>query len=183
MSPRFFLYSLARAFVGQAFERHYAWQADNTVKACIARFINPHFLTMTLTFNARAFFLLLLITAVEVMIAIWGRPFPLLRGFFGDVIAVGWAYLVFATVIRAPVLQLALAGLFTGYAVEFGQYLAALYGWKIQQPVLRIVLGSVADWWDVLAYTLGFFLVLAIELARRDGPLPTRLRALTRLGD
>lgn len=136
---------------------------------------------MTLTFNPRAFFLLLLITAVEVMIAIWGRPYPWLRGFFGDVIAVGWAYLVYATVIRAPVLWLALAGLFTGYAVEFGQYLAALYGWKIQQPIMRIVLGSVADWWDMLAYTVGFFLVLAIELMRRNGPLRLRLHALTHL--
>lgn len=181
MSPRFFLYSPARAFVGRAVSRHYAGQADKAVKACIPRFINSPFLIMTFKFNKRAFFLLLVITAIEVSIAVWGKPYPWLRGFFGDVIAVVWAYLVFATVIRAPVLWLALAGLFTGYAVEFGQYLAALYGWKIQQPILRIVLGSVADWWDVLAYTLGFCLVLIAEAMRRDGPLPERLRALTRL--
>jgi len=32
---------------------------------------------------------------------------------------------------------------------------------------LRIVLGSVPDWWDMLAYTLGFGLVLALAAWRR----------------
>ncbi|MNV70555.1 hypothetical protein D3C71_1635270 [compost metagenome] len=77
-------------------------------------------------------------------------------------VAVGWAYLVYRSFIRAGVLPLALAALFTGYAVELGQYLARHFGWRIEQPVLRVVLGSVPDWWDVLAYTVGFFLVLAL---------------------
>ena len=62
-----------------------------------------------------------------------------------------------------------MAALLTGYAVEFGQYLARLYGWQIKQPLLRILLGSVPDWWDVLAYTVGFFLVLALAGWRRRG--------------
>ena len=99
----------------------------------------------------------LLLTAVEALIATVGKPYPWLRGFVGDVLAVGWVYLVFRSFIRAGVLPLAVAALLTGYAVEFGQYLARLYGWQIKQPLLRILLGSVPDWWDVLAYTVGFF--------------------------
>ena len=34
--------------------------------------------------------------------------------------------------------------------------------------MLRILLGSVPDWWDVLAYTLGFFLVLLLAALRRQ---------------
>ena len=86
----------------------------------------------------------------------------------GDVVAVGWAYLVYRSFIRAGVLPLAIAALLTGYAVEFGQYLARLFGWRLEQPVLRILLGSVPDWWDVLAYTLGFFLVLLLAGVRRQ---------------
>ncbi|EGP46244.1 DUF2809 domain-containing protein [Achromobacter insuavis] len=123
---------------------------------------------MRLTFNRPAFAALLAVTVVEVLIATLGKPYPLLRGFVGDVVAVGWAYLVYRSFIRAGVLPLAIAALLTGYAVEFGQYLARLFGWRLEQPVLRILLGSVPDWWDVLAYTLGFFLVLLLAGVRRQ---------------
>lgn len=123
---------------------------------------------MRLTFNRPAFAALLAVTVVEVLIATMGKPYPLLRGFVGDVVAVGWAYLVYRSFIRAGVLPLAIAALLTGYAVEFGQYLARLFGWRLEQPVLRILLGSVPDWWDVLAYTLGFFLVLLLAALRRQ---------------
>ncbi|HCQ45529.1 DUF2809 domain-containing protein [Achromobacter sp. LC458] len=122
---------------------------------------------MTLTFNGRAFAALLAVTALLALIALYGAPYPFLRGFLGDVIAVGWAYLVYRTFIRAQVLPLAIAALVTGYAVEFGQYLARLYGWQLQQPVLRVVLGSVPDWWDVLAYTVGFVVVLLLAGANQ----------------
>lgn len=127
---------------------------------------------MRLTFNRSAFAVLLAVTVLEALIATLGKPYPLLRGFVGDVVAVGWAYLVYRTFIRADVLPLAVAALLTGYAVEFGQYLARHFGWRIEQPVLRIVLGSVPDWWDMLAYTLGFFLVLLLAglKARWWGP-------------
>lgn len=123
---------------------------------------------MRLTFNRPAFAALLAVTVVEVLIATLGKPYPLLRGFVGDVVAVGWAYLVYRSFIRAGVLPLAIAALLTGYAVEFGQYLARLFGWRLEQPVLRILLGSVPDWWDVLAYTLGLFLVLLLAALRRQ---------------
>lgn len=122
---------------------------------------------MKLTFNRSAFAALLAVTAVEALIATLGKPYPLLRGFVGDVVAVGWAYLVYRSFIRAGVLPLALAALLTGYAVELGQYLARHYGWRLEQPVLRVILGSVPDWWDMLAYTLGFLLVLLLAGARR----------------
>ena len=125
---------------------------------------------MRLTFNRRAFAALLAVTAVEVLIATLGKPYPLLRGFVGAVVAVGWAYLVYRSFIRASVLPLALAALLTGYAVELGQYLARHFGWRLEQPVLRVVLGSVPDWWDMLAYTLGFFLVLLLTARRRPRP-------------
>ncbi|CAB3720488.1 MULTISPECIES: ribosomal maturation YjgA family protein [Achromobacter] len=121
---------------------------------------------MTLTFNGRAFAALLAVTALLALIALYGAPYPFLRGFLGDVIAVGWAYLVYRTFIRARVMTLAVAALLTGYAVEFGQYLARVYGWQLEQPVLRVVLGSVPDWWDVLAYTVGFVVVLMLTLGK-----------------
>lgn len=124
---------------------------------------------MILTFNKRPFAALLAVTALEALIATLGAPYPFLRGVVGDVVAVGWAYLVYRSFIRAEVLTLALAALFTGYAVELGQYLARQFGWRLEQPLLRVILGSVPDWWDMLAYTVGFALVLALAAWNRRG--------------
>ncbi|MNV89266.1 hypothetical protein D3C71_1835480 [compost metagenome] len=91
-------------------------------------------------------------------------------------VAVGWVYLVYRTFIRARVGALAVAALLTGYAVEFGQYLARQNGWQIEQPVLRVVFGSVPDWWDVLAYTVGFAVVLVLALANEHRQRNAALR-------
>jgi len=61
------------------------------------------------------------------------------------------------------VLPLALAALALGLAVELGQFLALAWHLHIPNRALRIVLGSTADWWDVVAYLIGFAAVLAIE--------------------
>jgi hypothetical protein len=70
------------------------------------------------------------------------------------------------TVIRANTYGLALAALAVGCLVELGQYVATANGWHVQNRVLKIVLGSVPDWMDVLAYAVGFLLVLAFEFLR-----------------
>lgn len=139
----------------------------NALMSALAVPISAFSVTMTLSFDPRAFAALLAVTALEALIATLGAPYPLLRGFVGDVVAVGWAYLAYRSVIRADVLPLAVAALLTGYAVELGQYLARHFGWRLEQPLLRIVLGRVPDWWDMLAYTLGFGLVLALAAWNR----------------
>jgi hypothetical protein len=98
-----------------------------------------------------------------VLLATVGARWGWLRSFFGDVLAVVWVYFVFKTAIGARVLPLALAALAVGCAVELGQYLASAWHLRIPNRALRIVLGSTADWWDVLAYTIGFASVLALE--------------------
>lgn len=141
---------------------------------------------MILKFDGRAFAALLAVTAVLALIATLGAPYPFLRGFVGDAVAVGWAYLLYRSFVRAGVMPLALAALFTGYAVELGQYLARHFGWRIEQPVLRVVFGSVPDWWDVLAYTVGFAVVLVLAggnarrqrtTARHNARMQVSLRA------
>lgn len=100
---------------------------------------------------------------VLVLLATVGARWGWVRSFFGDVLAVAWVYFVFKTVIGARVLPLALAALGVGLAVELGQYIASTLHLHIPNRALRIVLGSTADWWDVLAYVIGFAAVLAVE--------------------
>jgi len=103
---------------------------------------------------------------VLALLATVGARWGWLRSFFGDVLAVVWVYFVFKTFNAARVLPLALAALGVGYAVELGQFLASAWHLHIPNRALRIVLGSTADWWDVVAYTIGFAAVLALEALR-----------------
>ena len=102
---------------------------------------------------------------VLVLLATVGARWGWLRSFFGDVLAVVWVYLVFKSFVAARVLPLALTALGVGLAVELGQLLASAWHLHIPNRALRIVLGSTADWWDVLAYVIGFAAVLATEAA------------------
>jgi hypothetical protein len=110
-------------------------------------------------------FIATLLFATEVLIACHGGSLPWLRGFFGDVLAVMLVYYGLSVWVDTRVLCLALVALGVGCAVELGQYVALVNHWSIANPVLRIVLGSTPDWWDVLAYGIGFAMVLAFEWA------------------
>lgn len=103
---------------------------------------------------------------VLALLATVGARWGWLRSFFGDVLAVVWVYFVFKTFIAARVLPLALAALGVGFVVELGQFLASAWHLHIPNRALRIVLGSTSDWWDVVAYTIGFAAVLALEALR-----------------
>lgn len=117
-------------------------------------------------FNREALLWALALLGVEMLIATLGAPYPWLRGFVGDALAVVWVYFVFRTVLAAPACLLALAAFAVGCAVELGQYLAAANGWQLSQPVLRTVFGSVPDWWDVLAYAIGFVCIMTARVWR-----------------
>ncbi len=114
---------------------------------------------LSLVWAVALFFILVLLATVG---ARWGW----LRSFFGDVLAVVWVYFVFRTFVAARVLPLAMAALGVGLTVELGQFLASAWHLHIPNRALRIVLGSTADWWDVLAYAVGFAAVLGIESLR-----------------
>ena len=122
---------------------------------------------MTLRFDPRSLAIAAVLLVLLILLATLGAGLGWIRSFLGDTLAVIWVYFVLKTVLRAHVLTLAGLAFGMGAFVELGQYLAGELGWRIPNPVLRIVLGSTADWWDILAYALGWIAVLAIELPRQ----------------
>ncbi|MES2530081.1 MAG: DUF2809 domain-containing protein [Pseudomonadota bacterium] len=117
-------------------------------------------------FNPVALAWALALFVVLVLLATVGARTGWLRGFFGDVLAVIWLYAVFRTVLAARPIYLAFAAFGIGCALEFGQYLAALWHWQLPNRAFRILLGSTPDWNDVLAYGLGFVSILLLEAWR-----------------
>jgi hypothetical protein len=118
---------------------------------------------MKLRFDREAALWAVLIFIIEVLIATVWSHHPWLRGFVGDVLAVVWVYFLLKAVLKAGIPSLALLAFAVGCGVELAQYVAAVNGWHVENRVLRTVLGSVADWMDVLAYACGFVGVLALE--------------------
>ncbi|MGV8370615.1 DUF2809 domain-containing protein, partial [Pseudomonas aeruginosa] len=83
-----------------------------------------------------------------------------------DLLAVVWLYYLMGSALRAPAAWLASAAFGVGALLELGQYLAAQLHWQFSSPVLRIVLGSTADGFDLLAYALGALLAWWLERRR-----------------
>ncbi|MDF3864795.1 DUF2809 domain-containing protein [Pseudomonas denitrificans (nom. rej.)] len=121
---------------------------------------------MRIRFDGRNALFALLWFAVLVWLATAGAHLGWLRGFGGDVLAVIWLYCLLRAALDAPAHWLATAALGCGLLIEFGQYLAATFHWQIGNRALRIVLGATPDWLDVLAYGIGFVLILAARQTR-----------------
>ncbi len=104
--------------------------------------------------DRRSLLLALLLFGLLVLLATLGRHWGWIRSFGGDLLAVVWLYYLMGSALRAPAAWLASAAFAVGALLELGQYLAAQLHWQFSSPVLRIVLGSTADGFDLLAYAL-----------------------------
>jgi hypothetical protein len=132
--------------------------------------VTPATPTPAWRFHAGAFAWAVALFVVLVLLATVGARLGWVRSFLGDVLAVIWVYAGFRAFIAARPPWLAVAAWGVGLMVELGQYLSMVFHLRIDNRALRIVLGSTPDWWDVLAYTLGFVMVLAVSgwQGRRD---------------
>ncbi len=97
-------------------------------------------------------FLLLVVIAVFVKDSI-------VRPFVGDVLAVIWLFLFIKTFVYANLHVVAIASLMLAYIVECAQYLQLSKSLNITNKALQIIIGSVFDWKDIIAYTIGFVII------------------------
>ena len=86
------------------------------------------------------------------------------RGFIGDVVIISLMYFLIKVFIDAKPLMLALFTLTAAFVVEFLQYFRIIDFLGLEHSrVARIVIGSVFDPMDLLAYFIGAILVYAID--------------------
>lgn len=107
-----------------------------------------------------------LLLTLEVIIATFVRD-QFVRPYVGDFLATILLYCLVKGLWQLPVGRALVRVLLLSYAIEIGQYLhlvehLGLAKWR----VVRIVLGSSFAWADMLAYTLGALLALAVERGR-----------------
>ncbi len=108
----------------------------------------------------------LLLFIIEVLIALYVDD-AIIRPYGGDVLVVVLIYCFVKTFLRISVLKAAIIVLLFSYSVEAMQYfnLVSLLGLE-QYKLARIVIGTSFAWMDMLAYTIGFVLILLLEWLR-----------------
>lgn len=111
----------------------------------------------------------ILITAavflLEILIATYLRNLSFIRGFLGDVLVVSLMYFFLrALFIRFSPLKMILLVLAFAFCIEFLQLFNLYPLLNIQSKILKIVLGSVFDIWDLFAYLLGAILTYLADI-------------------
>jgi len=95
-----------------------------------------------------------------------------IRPYAGDFLVTIFLYCLAQSAVRRPVVPVLAAVLLLSYLIEISQHfhLVARLG-LAHSHWARIVLGSAFSWVDMLAYSLGALLVLAVEHRRAAGHL------------
>ena len=117
---------------------------------------------MSLHFNLKYFIASIVLFLVELSIAILHFN-AFIRGFLGDVLIILLMYSFLKIFIKNNVLKTAIFVLAFAYFVEFLQFFRLAELFHIKSKILLIIVGSVFDLWDLVAYTLGFLFILLIE--------------------
>lgn len=99
----------------------------------------------------------------EVLIALYVHD-TLIRPYIGDVLVAILVYCAVKSVVNTPVFKTAGWVLLFCYAIETAQYFELLKRLGLQNISLaRIILGTYFSWTDMLCYTIGIIIVLAVE--------------------
>lgn len=116
-----------------------------------------------LTWRPRYLAVSLALLAVLVYIAVDVRD-AFVRPFLGDVLAVAWVYVTARVVLELPRHVVAAGALALACLLELGQYFELVTRLGLEEHALaRTLLGATFDVLDLLAYALGWALVLGVE--------------------
>jgi len=107
-------------------------------------------------------FLTIAIFAIEFLIAMYVRD-AFIRPHVGDVLVVVLIYCFVRCFIPHGVKLLPLYIFIFAASVEFMQYFHIADKLGINNRVVRIILGSTFDWFDILAYAVGCLIVYIIH--------------------
>jgi len=110
---------------------------------------------------------------VEIAIALWVRD-PIIRPYGGDTLAVMGVYTLLGSILPSQTFQkqkmwFAIIAVFFAILVETLQAVnfVNLIGLE-DNTIARIILGSSFSWLDILAYFIGFLLIITVERAVKE---------------
>lgn len=136
------------------------WQAlDLSAGFTLLRF----FRSFSVKFNPRAFCWFLILFALEVAIALFVKD-RLIRPLVGDVLVILLIFYFVRSLFPLPTVRLAIGTLMFAWAIEIAQYFQFVERLGLADNlVARVVLGTMFDWFDLVAYAIGAVIVVLIE--------------------
>lgn len=130
----------------------------------------------TLFFNKRYLLLTIMLFIIEVLIGFFMHD-RYIRPYGGDFLVVILIYCFVKSFLNLPVKTAAISVLLFAYAVEVSQYFKLVVHLGLKNSKwANILLGNSFSWADMLMYTCGILLVVAVEKAISSNikkPLPT----------
>lgn len=122
-------------------------------------------------FQKTYFLLAVVLFFIELAIALFMHD-RFVRPYVGDFLVVIFLYCLLQSFFKLPYMQVAVAVLLFSYGIEVSQYFHLIEYLGLQHSRLaHWILGSGFTWIDLVAYTLGILLVVAIERERRSKAL------------
>lgn len=115
------------------------------------------------TFQKRYFLLSILLFIVEVLIALYVHD-DIIRPYVGDLLVVILLYCMVKSCLNSPVQQTAVSVLLFSYLVETLQYFDLVHHLGLGHSKLaNVIIGNYFTWIDILAYSLGFIIIIMLE--------------------
>lgn len=122
-----------------------------------------------LTFRPKYALLAIALFIIEVLIAIYVHD-SFVRPFVGDYLVVFLVYCFVRAFFNMHYLKAAVAVLLFSYLIETLQYFQFVQRMGLAKyKILAIALGTSFEWFDILAYTLGFITIILLEYRRGEG--------------
>lgn len=116
-----------------------------------------------LTFHKTYFILSILLFIIEVLIALFAHD-EIIRPYVGDLLVVVLLYCLIKSFLNWSTSTTAVWVLLLSYLIETLQFFNIVQHLGLSgSKIANIIIGTYFTWLDILAYTLGILLVLAIE--------------------
>ena len=114
-------------------------------------------------FNGVAFVIFAALFVLEVLIALFVND-RFIRPLLGDVLVVILIFFFLRSFLTTKTQWLALGTLAFAWVIEFAQYFQIVRHLGLQDnAIARVVIGTVFDWKDLVAYTIGVVIAAAID--------------------
>lgn len=116
------------------------------------------------TFNKFYLFLTIILFLIEIFIAVFVKD-AVFRPFVGDVLVVALIYCFLRTLLTIDYWKIALGVLILSFTIEILQYFdyVELLGLE-NNRIISAALGRTFEWLDFAAYTVGFLLIITVEI-------------------
>jgi len=119
-------------------------------------------------FNKTYFLLAVLLFVIEVLIALYMHD-RIIRPYIGDLLVVILLYCFVRAFVNISPVKIAIGVLLFSYLIEVLQYLKLVKLLGLQHSrIANVVIGNLFEWMDLVAYTVGIIIVLAVEKYRKQ---------------